>query len=103
LKRYLVAILRNTLGVVCILAGIIMLMTPGQGILTIILGFSLLQFRGKKKIVAWMRRLPMMERIAQKLESLRRGKEPTIRPPTEAQASVSGLSSSPHRPSREPR
>jgi Trk-type K+ transport system membrane component len=41
--------LRHFLGTILLLAGILMLFLPGQGILTIILGLSLLDFPGKKK------------------------------------------------------
>jgi hypothetical protein len=60
---------RNLLGVVFIVAGIAMLVLPGQGILTILLGLMLVEFPGKRrfefalirrptvlKAVNWMRR-----------------------------------------------
>lgn len=43
----LIFILKNILGVLLILAGIIMLFTPGQGIISIIIGLFLMQFKGK--------------------------------------------------------
>lgn len=45
-------ILKNLAGVVLIIAGLFMLVLPGQGVLTIILGLLLLSFPGKKKLVA---------------------------------------------------
>ena len=41
--------LRNFFGVGFILAGLVMLFLPGQGILTIIIGISLLDFPGKRR------------------------------------------------------
>lgn len=41
--------LRNLFGVVLLLAGILMLFLPGQGILTIILAIGLLDFPGKRR------------------------------------------------------
>ncbi len=45
----LVRILRYSVGSFLFLAGILMLFLPGQGILTIVLGLSLLDFPGKQK------------------------------------------------------
>ncbi len=44
-------ILRNLLGLLLFLAGIIMLFLPGQGLLTILLGALLISFPGKRKII----------------------------------------------------
>lgn len=41
---------RNVLGVVLILAGIAMLLLPGQGVLTILLGFLALDYPGKRRL-----------------------------------------------------
>jgi ABC-type multidrug transport system fused ATPase/permease subunit len=49
-SKLIIFILKNTLGIILILAGIIMLITPGQGIIAIIIGLFLMQFRGKYKL-----------------------------------------------------
>jgi hypothetical protein len=41
-NRHTKIILKHTLGWICILAGTVMLITPGQGILTILIGVYLL-------------------------------------------------------------
>lgn len=46
----IIFILKNTFGLIFVLAGIIMLVTPGQGIFSIIIGLSLMQFKGKQKL-----------------------------------------------------
>ena len=46
---------RNLYGSLLILAGIVMLFLPGQGILTILFGFLLLDFPGKRGL--WRRML----------------------------------------------
>lgn len=46
--RFIVLILRNVLGFVILVAGIIMLFTPGQGVLSILVGLMLLTFPGKR-------------------------------------------------------
>ena len=54
--RLIAIVLKNLLGYLLILAGIIMLVLPGQGILTILIGVILIDFPGKyaleKKLVA---------------------------------------------------
>ena len=47
-------IIKNLLGVVLILAGIAMLVLPGQGILTILIGLSLIHFPGKYRLEQWL-------------------------------------------------
>ena len=48
--RYTAYVVKNVLGVVFLLAGLAMLVLPGQGILTILIGVSLLDFPGKRKL-----------------------------------------------------
>ncbi len=48
--RWTVSILKNLTGAVFLLAGVAMLILPGQGILTILIGISLMDFPGKRKL-----------------------------------------------------
>ncbi|MGB0909330.1 MAG: PGPGW domain-containing protein [Nitrospirales bacterium] len=48
--RTLTLLLKNLLGIVFLLAGLAMLLLPGQGILTMIIGISLIDFPGKRKL-----------------------------------------------------
>ncbi|MBN2617697.1 MAG: hypothetical protein JXR64_05230 [Spirochaetales bacterium] len=48
--RYIVLLLKNILGFILILLGIIMLFIPGQGLLSIGFGVLLINFPGKKKL-----------------------------------------------------
>ncbi|PIE23328.1 MAG: hypothetical protein CSA62_08000 [Planctomycetota bacterium] len=43
-------LLRNIGGAICILLGIAMLVLPGQGILTILIGLTLMDFPGKQRL-----------------------------------------------------
>jgi archaellum biogenesis protein FlaJ (TadC family) len=52
--RMLLLIVKNLLGVILLLAGVIMLFTPGQGLLTIVVGFVLLDFPGKSRLERWL-------------------------------------------------
>jgi hypothetical protein len=48
--RFLSRILRNLLGVMCIMAGVLMLVLPGQGLITILVGIMLVDFPGKFRL-----------------------------------------------------
>ncbi len=50
-KSYLFLLFANILAVFLICSGIIMLFIPGQGLLTILVGFLLLSFPGKQRVV----------------------------------------------------
>jgi hypothetical protein len=45
-------LVKNVVGVVFLLAGLAMLLLPGQGILTILIGLSLVEFPGKRRLEA---------------------------------------------------
>ena len=47
LGHTLLVFLKNTVGILLIIAGILMLVLPGQGLLTILIGLSLSNFPGK--------------------------------------------------------
>ncbi|MFT4606923.1 MAG: hypothetical protein ACI823_002485 [Chitinophagales bacterium] len=56
-NRYLripVFIAKNLLGAILVLAGILMLVLPGQGLLTIIIGLVLMEFPGKYHAERWV-------------------------------------------------
>jgi len=61
-------LLKNTVGVVFLLAGIAMLVLPGQGILTMVIGVSLLNFPGKRKLEHKLLTQPM---VFQAMNSIR--------------------------------
>ncbi len=44
-------IIRNLIGVALVLSGLVMLITPGQGILFIFLGLTMIDFPGKHQLV----------------------------------------------------
>src|SRR5687767_9177939 len=51
-------IAKNALGVVLLVAGILMLFLPGQGVLTILVGVMLINFPGKRKLEMKLIRRP---------------------------------------------
>ena len=50
LLRFLFLAVKNTLGAILLIAGILMLVLPGQGILTILAALALLDFPGKRAL-----------------------------------------------------
>jgi membrane protein YqaA with SNARE-associated domain len=60
----LALLLKNTLGVVLILAGVAMLVLPGQGVLTLLVGITLVDFPGKSRCELWLiRRRPVLRAV----------------------------------------
>jgi hypothetical protein len=55
-------IVKNLLGIVFIVAGLIMLLLPGQGVLTILIGLTLMNFPGKHALERWIVRQPAVLR-----------------------------------------
>lgn len=60
---------KNVLGAILLIAGIIMLFVPGQGLLTMFMGFVLLDGPGKYRLERW---LVSRRRIARAINWLRR-------------------------------
>jgi len=56
--RWSLLVLKNALGVVLLGLGAAMLVGPGQGVLTILLSISLLNFPGKRRLEIRLLRLP---------------------------------------------
>ncbi len=48
--KVLLTLVKNVLGVILVLAGIVMLVSPGQGLLAILVGAMLVDFPGKRPI-----------------------------------------------------
>ena len=77
--RYVGLTVKNTVGLVFLLAGIAMLVLPGQGLLTIVIGVSLLDFPGKRTIEHRLLTKPM---VFQAMNAIRQkfGKPPFSQP-----------------------
>lgn len=69
LLRMLVLLLKNLLGFILFFMGILMLVLPGQGILTILAGLVLLDFPGK---FLFLRSLARKERVLNSLNWIRK-------------------------------
>jgi hypothetical protein len=66
--RALALVARNVLGAVLVLLGILMLVLPGQGIVTLLVGLLVLDFRGKR---AWERRVVARPGVLRLINRLR--------------------------------
>lgn len=77
--RLLLRGLKNALGAAFVLAGVAMLVLPGQGILTILLGLGLLDLPGKRAVELALARRGPVRRALQWLR--RRAGRPPLRIP----------------------
>lgn len=68
-------LLKNVVGVVFLFAGFLMLFLPGQGILSMLIGISMLDFPGKRKLEARMIGQPTV------LNAINRMRERFSKPP----------------------
>ena len=71
--------LRNLLGGALVVAGIAMLVLPGQGILTILIGLVLMDFPGKRRGEVYLLRKPTVARAVTWIRS--RAKQPPLEIP----------------------
>lgn len=72
-------IARNIIAVVLLVAGVLMLVLPGQGLLTILVGFLLLRFPGKYRLEKRIIARPHVLRAINRLRT-RRGRKPLSDP-----------------------
>ena len=54
LLRWLVSLIKNLLGAVLVVGGFIMLFTPGQGLLTLLMGLMIMNYPGKYALERWI-------------------------------------------------
>ena len=73
--RWLLIGVKNCLGLICIAAGIAMLVLPGQGLLTIVVGLMLTDFPGKSRFEQWLIRKPAVWRSVNWIR-MRAGRDP---------------------------
>ncbi|RMG56770.1 MAG: hypothetical protein D6717_05965 [Gammaproteobacteria bacterium] len=70
---------KNLLGAVLLLVGVLMLVLPGQGLLTMLAGIVLLDFPGKRRLERWLIRQPTLFKGINWLRE--RSGHPPLRPP----------------------
>lgn len=79
LGRGLLLVARNVLGAVLILLGVLMLVLPGQGLITLLVGLLVLDFRGKRALERRLVARPGVRRFINGLRS-RAGRAPLEMP-----------------------
>ena len=75
--RWMGLVAKNMIGGILILAGIAMLVLPGQGLLTILIGVSLVDFPGKYALEKRLVAAPAVHRTVNWIRA--RGRRPPIR------------------------
>jgi len=75
--RLALRLVRNTLGATLVLFGLLLTVLPGQGVITILAGLTLMDFRAKRR---WMRRLLRRRPVRSSIDWMRRkmGSEPFL-------------------------
>ena len=62
-------ILKNIFGMLFVLAGLAMLVLPGQGLLTLILGLALITFPGKRRLIRYLFGQPRVFKAVNRLRA----------------------------------
>jgi hypothetical protein len=78
--RMLLLIAKNLLGALLVLAGLAMLILPGQGLLTVLVGVVLVDFPGKFRLQRWIAMRPPVWRTLNWLR--KRARRPELERPT---------------------
>jgi len=75
--RRLLSVLRNVAGAALVLFGLVLTVLPGQGVITILAGLTLMDFRAKRR---WMRRVLRRRPVRTSVDWMRRkmGSEPFL-------------------------
>jgi len=73
--RWDILILRNLIGFVVFVMGIVMIATPGPGLITILAGLILMNYPGKYRLERWIIRQPALLRTVNALR-IKRGADP---------------------------
>ena len=75
----LLACVKNVMGAILVLAGVVMLFTPGQGLLAILLGLMIMNYPGKYQFEGWIISRPLIFDAVNRLRA-RAGKAPLQKP-----------------------
>ena len=78
--RFVLRATKTLLGLIFVLAGFGMLFLPGQGVLTILIGITLIEFPGKFALERWIVRQPPIIRSINWMRS--RAGRPALIPPS---------------------
>jgi len=70
---------KNLLGVILLIAGLIMLFTPGQGLLSILFGLMIMNYPGKYKLECWIIQKPLIFNAVNSMRK-KQGQSPLLDP-----------------------
>lgn len=75
--RFALSLVRNVLGAALVLFGLVLTVLPGQGIITVLAGLTLMDFRAKRR---WIRRVLRRRPVRTSVDWMRRkmGSEPFL-------------------------
>lgn len=76
-KAWALRIGKNALGIVFLAAGVAMLILPGQGLLTVLVGLLLVDFPGRRKLVRKIVKRPKIKAFLDRMRQ-KRGKPPLL-------------------------
>lgn len=71
--------LKNLLGILLVLVGIIMLFTPGQGLLSILFGLMIMNYPGKYHLECWIIKRPLIFNTINTIRE-KKGQPPLLAP-----------------------
>ena len=77
--RLALAGFKNMLGAILLVAGFIMLFTPGQGLLSILFGLMIMNYPGKYRLECWIIGKPLIFDTVNTMRT-KQGKEPLLSP-----------------------
>jgi len=77
--HFLMSVVRTLLGAVLVIVGFLFMFTPGPGLVCVVLGLALCEFRGKHKMLMKLVRMPIVFKSLNWLREKRR-KPPFIAP-----------------------
>ncbi len=77
--RWTLLVGKNTIGMAMFIAGVVMLFVPGQGLLFLLLGLSLMNFPGKRRLERWLVTFPKVFSVLNHLRA--KAGQPPLHPP----------------------
>ena len=87
LLRLVLLALKNAVGLLFLITGIVLLAFPGQGLLTILIGITLLNFPGKRRLELWFVSRPAVLRAINWIRT-RANRAPLLLPPANRPAAT---------------
>ena len=67
--RWTLRIVKNLIGLVLLVVGVVFLFTPGQGVITILFGLILIDYPGKRRLERWLVSRPGVSRFINRLRA----------------------------------